>query len=57
VVLSAAELLRYLGERDAATRVERAVIAALADPNKRTRDLGGNASLDEIADAILEHLG
>jgi isocitrate dehydrogenase (NAD+) len=56
LILSAAMMLRYLGETAAAEAVERAVHAALADPRQRTRDLGGSASLDQITDAILEHL-
>jgi isocitrate dehydrogenase (NAD+) len=56
LILSAAMMLRYLGETRAAEAVEGAVHAALADPRQRTRDLGGSASLDQITDAILEHL-
>jgi isocitrate dehydrogenase (NAD+) len=56
VVLSAAWLLRHLGEAAAAAAVERAVHAALAEPRHRTRDLGGEATLDAITDAILENL-
>ncbi len=57
VVLSAVEMLRHLGEKPAADRVERAVHAALADPATRTRDLGGTASLEGAVDAIVGHLG
>jgi isocitrate dehydrogenase (NAD+) len=57
LILSAVEMLRHLDEPQAASRVERAVHAALAEPRNRTRDLGGEASLDRITDAILEQLG
>ena len=57
VILSAAQMLEHLGEGEAATRIERAVHTALADPANRTADLGGEADLARITDAILEHLG
>ena len=56
-MLSAAEMLRHLGEADAAERVVRAVAGALADPACRTRDLGGSADLDAITDAIVARVG
>jgi isocitrate dehydrogenase (NAD+) len=56
VVLSLAEMLRHLGEERMAHSVTRAVHAALADPASRTGDLGGSATLDQITDAIVEHL-
>jgi isocitrate dehydrogenase (NAD+) len=56
VILSAAEMLRHLGEDRAGHAVVRAVHAALADPDTRTRDLGGTASLDRMTDAIIGHL-
>jgi isocitrate dehydrogenase (NAD+) len=56
LVLSAVEMLRYLGEGDAAARIERAVHEALADPKSRTRDLGGEAGLDAVVEAILGRL-
>lgn len=57
VILSAAEMLRHLGEDRAAHAVTRAVHAALTDPATRTGDLGGSAGLDGITDAIVGHLG
>ncbi len=56
VILSAAEMLRHLGEDRAAHAVTRAVHASLVDPETRTGDLGGSASLDRITDAIIGHL-
>lgn len=56
LILSAALMLRHLGEDDAAQRVERAVEAALASPATRTRDLGGTADLDGVTDAIVRNL-
>ena len=56
VILSAAWLLRHLGEETAAACVERAVHATLAEPRHHTRDLGGEATLDGITEAIVENL-
>ena len=52
MILSGAMLLRHLGESDAATRVEAAVDAVLAEGEIRTPDLGGRSSTDELAEAI-----
>jgi isocitrate dehydrogenase (NAD+) len=57
VILSAVEMLRYLGEVDAGDRIEAAVHATLAEPALRTRDLGGKAGTDEFTDAVIERLG
>jgi isocitrate dehydrogenase (NAD+) len=56
VILSAAMLLRHVGEAAAAAAVERAVAEALADPANRTRDLGGSADLDRATAAVIERL-
>ena len=56
MVLSVALLLRHgLGMESEAQAVESAVDRALAD-GLRTRDLGGQASTDEAAAAVLAHL-
>jgi isocitrate dehydrogenase (NAD+) len=56
LILSAAAMLRHMGEADAAANVERAVEATLVEPANRTRDLGGSAGLDAITDAIVGNL-
>jgi isocitrate dehydrogenase (NAD+) len=56
LILSAAAMLRHLGESDAAANVERAVEKSLSDPANRTSDLGGSAGLDAITDAIVGKL-
>ncbi len=54
--LSAALMLRHgLGMENEASAVESAVDRALAD-GLRTRDLGGGASTDEAARAVLNHI-
>jgi tartrate dehydrogenase/decarboxylase/D-malate dehydrogenase len=52
-VWSAAMMLDHLGHSDASAHVMRAVEASLADPETRTRDLGGTASTEEAGDAIV----
>lgn len=52
-ILSAAMMLRYLGEDAWADRVEDAVLAVLADGEVRTGDLGGDADSAAMTDAIV----
>ena len=54
-VLSAAMLLEHLGRDDAAARVRDAVEGVLVD-GPHTPDLGGDASTEAVADAILDRL-
>ncbi len=56
MLLSTALLLRHLGEADAARAVERGVHGALADPARRTGDLGGPANLDAFTATVIELL-
>ena len=56
MILSAVEMLRFLDEPDIANSVERAVYATLAEPAKRTPDLGGTLDLDAFCDAVIERL-
>ena len=56
MILSGAMLLRHLGERGAASAVERAVDEVLASGEARTPDLGGTSSTDEVAAAVAEAL-
>ena len=42
--------------RSAAHRIRDAVTAALADPTRRTPDLGGRSTTRDVTRAILEHL-
>jgi len=56
VILSGAMLLDHIGERDAAVRLNEAVHAVARGRSGRTRDLGGNATTDQVTDAIIAHL-
>jgi isocitrate dehydrogenase (NAD+) len=56
MVLSAALMLRHVGEEAAGARIERAVEKLLAEGDVRTRDLGGTASTEEVAEALTARL-
>jgi isocitrate/isopropylmalate dehydrogenase len=63
LILSAAMLLDWLGRRHgsdalaaAAARIEAAVETVLADPARRTRDVGGPLGTDAFAAAVVEAL-
>jgi len=56
VILSLVEMLRHLGEERIAHAITRAVHATLVEPEHRTRDLGGTATLDAMTNAIIGHL-
>src|ERR687890_1130801 len=49
-------MLRYIGEREAADRVENAMLAVFREGEVRTRDIGGTAKTAEFADAIIKKL-
>src|SRR4026207_909240 len=46
-------MLRYIGERDAATRIENAMFAVFEEGKVRTRDIGGTAKTAEFANEII----
>jgi len=54
IILSGAMMLDHLGEKDAGRAVREGVRTALAEGAVRTRDLGGSASTEEMAQAIAE---
>jgi isocitrate dehydrogenase (NAD+) len=47
-------MLRHLGEREAADRVERAMLKVYREGKVRTRDVGGTARTNEFARAVVE---
>ena len=57
VIRSAVMLLEYVGHRDAANRIERAILTTLQKPDGLTRDLGGDGTTATITDAIIRNLG
>lgn len=46
-------MLRYLGERDAAEKIEKSMLKVFEEGKVRTRDIGGTAKTTEFADAII----
>jgi tartrate dehydrogenase/decarboxylase/D-malate dehydrogenase len=55
-MLAGAMMLDFLGQADAAARVDAGVRAALADGSALTPDLGGSATTREVTDAVLSRL-
>ena len=53
---SAILMLRYIHEREAADKIENALLKTFADGKVRTRDVGGTAKTDEFADAIISNM-
>ncbi len=56
LMLSAIQMLRHIGEKEAAQNFESALLATFRDGVK-TRDLGGEARTAEFANAIIERIG
>ena len=50
-------MLRHLGEREAADRVERALLQVYTEGRVRTRDVGGTSHTDEFATAVIRAMG
>ena len=55
MLLSAVEMLNYIGEKVCADRIKKALFATLQDGIK-TQDLGGNATCSKFTDAIIARL-
>ena len=49
-------MLRYLGEREAADKVETSMLKVFEEGKVRTRDIGGSARTAEFADAIIQQM-
>jgi len=56
LMLSAIQMLHYIGERDAAQRLETALFDVFKDGTTITKDLGGTAKTNEFARAIEEKI-
>lgn len=55
LLMSAIEMLKYIGEYSYAERIEKALFKTLADGNK-TADIGGNLSTTEFTDVVISNL-
>jgi isocitrate dehydrogenase (NAD+) len=56
ILMSAIVMLRYIGEKDAAARVEDSMMKVFAEGKVRTKDLGGTAKTAEFANAVIENM-
>ena len=56
LLLSACLMLRHLGETDGAQRIEKALLAVLEEGKTLTFDLGGTATTEAFAQAIIAKL-
>ena len=56
LLLSAIEMLKYIGERVYADKIEKALFKTLAQGCK-TVDIGGNLSTNEFTAAVISNLG
>ncbi len=56
MILSALMLLRYIGETNAADRIDQALNVVLTEKKHVTRDLGGDAGTRRMTEAIVEKL-
>ncbi len=55
-ILSANMMLRHIGEEKAADRIQAALVLFLSEKKHLTPDLGGNASTDEMVDALIRKI-
>ena len=55
MLMSAIEMLKYIGEQDAAHKIKEALFKTL-EAGIKTADLGGNASCSEFTEAIIRYL-
>ena len=56
ITLSGALLLKYIGKRKEAISIEKAITKVLLKERTVTKDIGGNATTTEFADAVIEEL-
>jgi isocitrate dehydrogenase (NAD+) len=49
-------MLNHIEEREAAERIEHAMLEVFSEGKVRTRDIGGTATTDEFADVIISKL-
>ena len=56
LIQSAIMMLRYLGEQEAAAKIENALVKVFEKGENLTGDLGGNATTDEFTNEILKYI-
>jgi isopropylmalate/isohomocitrate dehydrogenase-like protein len=55
-ILAASMMMNYLGEKEAAARIEQAVLEVLREGTVRTADLGGTCTTGQMSHAITERV-
>jgi isopropylmalate/isohomocitrate dehydrogenase-like protein len=55
-IMAASMMLSYLGEKEAAAKIEKAVMSVLAEGKVRTADLGGSSTTSEMSNAIASRI-
>ena len=56
LILSSVELLKYIGEKDCAEKIEKALLKTLKEGKVLTQDLGGTATTTEFTAEIIKNL-
>lgn len=56
LLLSAIEMLRFIGENQTADKIDRALRAVISEQKVLTKDLGGTASTEDFTKAIISNL-
>ncbi len=56
LLFSAIMMLDHLGQNECSQRIERALMATLADKNDRTGDIGGKGTTSSFTDAVINRL-
>lgn len=56
LLICAINMLKHIGEDDAAVRIEKALYKVIKDGKNLTCDLGGNSSTTQFTDEIIKHL-
>ncbi|WP_455537979.1 isocitrate/isopropylmalate dehydrogenase family protein [Terrisporobacter sp.] len=56
IIQSAVMMLKYLGEIDAAEKIEKALEQVFLEGDKLTVDLGGNSTTEEFTDEIIKYI-
>ena len=56
IIQSSVMMLRYLGEQEAAAKIENALVKVFEKGENLTGDLGGNATTDEFTNEILKYI-
>ncbi len=56
LMLSAEQMMRYLGEEHVANHMKHAIIVLLTEKNYLTPDMGGTATTDELTDALIREI-